>query len=480
MPHDMPTECNRPESEHWKYALAGNALMKVLQYFGRHSFGMIVLFTLLLMQLAFASQFSMRFYGNGVNAPDLDRVKIRIDDPANTNPGPPADIGATDFTFEFWMKASAADNTSAAVSCGANINWIYGNIIFDRDRFNQDRKFGVSIAGGQIVFGVSGDGTGDRTVCGTTYVLDDQWHHVALQRRRSDGMLWVFIDGILQDSADGPDGDVSYPDDGVPGDYCNGPCVNSDPFIVIGAEKHDAGSAYPSYSGLVDEFRLSTVLRYTGNFTPSATPFASDSPTAALYHFDEGTGDTILDNSGAEGGPSHGTRRFGGTPSGPIWSTDSPFASAPTDSDSDGIPDSIDNCPLRYNPIQEDADFDAEGDSCDLCTDSDGDGYGNPDYPANTCPLDNCVLLFNPDQLDRNQNGIGDACEFLCGDADGSNLVTISDAVHLINYIFAGGPAPSPLFAGDADCSGGVTISDAVYLINYIFAGGSAPCTACS
>jgi len=41
--------------------------------------------------------------------------------------------------------------------------------------------------------------------------------------------------------------------------------------------------------------------------------------------------------------------------------------------------------------------------------------------------------------------------------------VTVSDVVYLINYIFAGGPAPNPLMAGDADCSGGVNISDAVY-----------------
>ncbi len=65
---------------------------------------------------------------------------------------------------------------------------------------------------------------------------------------------------------------------------------------------------------------------------------------------------------------------------------------------------------------------------------------------------------------------------FLCGDADADELISISDAVYLINYIFTGGPAPVPLESGDADQSGIVTISDAVYLINHIFAGGPAPC----
>jgi PKD repeat protein len=68
---------------------------------------------------------------------------------------------------------------------------------------------------------------------------------------------------------------------------------------------------------------------------------------------------------------------------------------------------------------------------------------------------------------------------YLCGDADANGFVNISDAVYLINYIFAGGPAPNPLEAGDVDCNGFVNISDAVYLINYIFAGGPAPCAAC-
>ncbi|MFA6042156.1 MAG: Ig-like domain-containing protein [Patescibacteria group bacterium] len=64
---------------------------------------------------------------------------------------------------------------------------------------------------------------------------------------------------------------------------------------------------------------------------------------------------------------------------------------------------------------------------------------------------------------------------YVCGDSDSNQIVTISDAVHLINYIFSGGPAPSPLVAADADGSGVVTISDSVHLINYIFSGGPTP-----
>ncbi len=107
-------------------------------------------------------------------------------------------------------------------------------------------------------------------------------------------------------------------------------------------------------------------------------------------------------------------------------------------------------------------------------TDYDGDGINNFD--------DNCPAVANPDQADANGNGIGDVCEstgFACGDIDGTGDVNISDAVYMVNYIFAAGPAPLDERGGDIDCSGDVNISDAVYLVNYIFAGGPAPCAAC-
>ncbi len=293
-----------------------------------------------------SGSYALRFYGHGVAAPDLDRVKIQIGDTTSpfTDPGPPADVGATDFTIEFWMRALASQNTAGAITCGANYNWVNGNIIVDRDRYNQSAAFGMSIAGGFPVFGVKGDASVTYTICGATSVLNDQWHHIAVTRTRVDGTMRLFIDGILEISADGPDGDISYPDTGVPGSSCpppggsgnpgSNPCTNSDPYIVIGAEKHDAGNnptQFPSYSGYFDEMRISNNLRYTENFTPSSAPFATDANTMALYHFDEGANDTITDSSGAAGGPSNGTRKYGGSaPAGPEWTTTaSPFSVVP-------------------------------------------------------------------------------------------------------------------------------------------------------
>ncbi len=68
---------------------------------------------------------------------------------------------------------------------------------------------------------------------------------------------------------------------------------------------------------------------------------------------------------------------------------------------------------------------------------------------------------------------------YICGDADGSEMVSIADAVMVINYIFGGGGAPDPIESADVDCSGNVSISDAVFIINFIFGGGDAPCSDC-
>jgi len=199
------------------------------------------------------NNFALRFYGSGFDAPEVDRVKIRIDDPTDaTDPSPPIDVGAEDFTIEFWMRALPGENPAGAIITGADERWITGNIIVDRDRHTQGRDYGISLGSGMVAFGVSNVGS-SYTIVGGTDVADGQWHHIAVQRRRSDGYLWLFVDGQIDAQADGPDGDISYPNEEDPGPYCGGsPCVNSDPFLVLGAEKHDAGPAYPAFSGWLD------------------------------------------------------------------------------------------------------------------------------------------------------------------------------------------------------------------------------------
>lgn len=196
------------------------------------------------------------------------------------------------------------------------------------------------------------------------------------------------------------------------------------------------------------------------------------------------------------------------------------------DSDADGAGDACDNCAGLSNPEQFDENHDGIGDACDgnlhiqsytlpdgqlgvpytyqfwavggtqpyswtflggdlpFGCDFNGGNIGTitgtPSFKATylfTVMVDDAGVPEKKDTVSVSITIVDPP--YICGDPDHSSLVTISDVVYLINYIFAGGPAPSPIESGDADCNSLVTISDAVYLINYIFAGGAAPCAAC-
>jgi hypothetical protein len=61
------------------------------------------------------------------------------------------------------------------------------------------------------------------------------------------------------------------------------------------------------------------------------------------------------------------------------------------------------------------------------------------------------------------------------GDTDGNDKYTVNDIVVLANYLFRGGPSPSPMEAGDVDMSGSINVNDIAYMVNFMYNQGPRP-----
>ena len=77
-------------------------------------------------------------------------------------------------------------------------------------------------------------------------------------------------------------------------------------------------TTYPHFDGRIDEVRLSAGVRYGTSFAPPGAPFANDASTLALYHLDEGAGQTAADASG-NGHPLTLGATSAAEPSDPVW-----------------------------------------------------------------------------------------------------------------------------------------------------------------
>jgi len=268
---------------------------------------------------------SIRFYGTGTNY--NDRVEI----PVQNNK---VNIGATDFTIEFWMKVpTGVTNTPV----GGGSGWIWGNIILDRDIYGSTPDdFGLSLFNGNLRFG-TGPNPDTNTIQTTgVNVADGQWHHVAIVRVASSGQVRIYVDGTQRASGNLQAGDISYKGP-YNGGYINGPCnQNKDPYLVLGAEKHDyfwcaendaTKAKNNAYNGLLDDLRISNIARYNSNFTRPILPHPIDSHTIALYRFDNENANDSADN------PVNGVIKQGVTFDNGVDDPCTPFNDVPTSYD---------------------------------------------------------------------------------------------------------------------------------------------------
>jgi hypothetical protein len=120
-------------------------------------------------------------------------------------------------------------------------------------------------------------------VAGATEVIDaaiqlpnNAWTHVAVSVDATNTGR-IFINGVLQGT-----GTIAQRPSALGNTTAN--YIGKSQFV-----------SDPTFNGVIDEFRISNIARYTSNFTPSQTQFTNDGNTVALFHFNEGTGQQTFD-----------------------------------------------------------------------------------------------------------------------------------------------------------------------------------------
>jgi len=126
----------------------------------------------------------------------------------------------------------------------------------------------------QVVFLIGDDEAGASSPFS---LMDGQLHHVAGTYDGTDGTAKLFVDGALVGQSSG----AAFVGD-------------PDSRIQFGCAKE----ATEAFYGVLDELRISSVVRYTDDFELPTGQHTKDADTWMLFHLDEGVGSTANSATG--------------------------------------------------------------------------------------------------------------------------------------------------------------------------------------
>ncbi len=126
-------------------------------------------------------------------APTGDADKAVTFDGVNDYVTAPRQI-SDDFTIECWFKSTQGISTAST--------WTSGAGLVDATAAGTVNDFGLSLrSDGKVMAGV---GNADTTIVSTSGDYNDgNWHHVAFTRKRSNGAMKLYVDGVLAGTATG-------------------------------------------------------------------------------------------------------------------------------------------------------------------------------------------------------------------------------------------------------------------------------------
>jgi hypothetical protein len=180
-------------------------------------------------------------------------------------------------TFEAWVRTSYSASVHRYILTEEDVCWVGG-----------EGGALVYMPNGGTAQGYLGNCTLNQYFYSTGPITNGVWHHVALCVGPSTSTL--FVDGVAHDTHNTPIFTTA-------GDS-----------LLIGM-RLDEGAL--GWVGEIDEVRISSVVRYTTNFTP-AVSWTVDTNTVAYWRFNEGMGDNAYDEVGTHHGVLLGSPK-------PVW-----------------------------------------------------------------------------------------------------------------------------------------------------------------
>jgi hypothetical protein len=162
-----------------------------------------------------------------------------------------------DFTVECFLRFSAHEQYGGIFSCAnAGSTQSQGYQVIFNDTANTLNAY--------IESGV---------ITGSTTLSTNTWHHIALVR--SSGVFTLYINGTSN------------------GTLSNSNTMDCSTHNFYWGTERTAGQ---EVTGHFDEMRVSSIARYTANFTPPTTAFVNDANTLLLIHADGTDGSTFFED----------------------------------------------------------------------------------------------------------------------------------------------------------------------------------------
>jgi len=144
---------------------------------------------------------------------------------------------------------------------------------------------------------------------------EPQWHHFIVQGSfyESGDNAITFLDGVSRGlgGSQGSGGTITDSDDPF---YVGGFPVGTKTVISVGDRK-SINADVTTFDGLIDELRISDVLRYDSKFPGESIDipkrFEPDKYTVALWHFDEEAGSLSYEDASGNGHTLIASEQFG-------------------------------------------------------------------------------------------------------------------------------------------------------------------------